>query len=167
MSINYEDSLGNGTVNIPPNSTRSYQDLVGRYVPAGSAVHLESTDGTTKFWAIGSVGTEDPDYNYGFSMMPSSELTNNYYISWAPGTTDFSANGSPVFVTPTADNTTIFVDFSPTDGIVDAVYTLNRNQIQKIFDPDNNNTGMHIWATSPIALVWGEDPDSVPRQSIY
>jgi LPXTG-site transpeptidase (sortase) family protein len=88
-------------------------------------------------------------------------------LGWAPGTTDLSANGSPVFVTPTVDNTTIYVDFNPLDGVADVTYTLNRIQMQKIFDPDHLNTGMHIWATGRIALVWGEDPDTADPGNPY
>ena len=167
LDINYEDALGSGTVSVPANSTRSYQDLVGRYVPQDSAVFLSAADNTTRFWAIGSVSTESADYNYGFPMIPSTELSNDYYLSWAPGTTDLSDNGSPVFVTPTTDNTTIFVDYSPTDGVVDATYTVDRIETLKIFDPDRNNTGMHIFSTSLIALVWGEDPDTAATSNPY
>ena len=157
LSINYEDSTGSGSFVVPPNSTRGYQTLSGHYVPENSAVFLEAADGATNFWAIGSVNSGNGAFNYGFSFIPADQLTNDYYLGWAPGTTDLSANGSPVFVTPVVDNTTIFVDYSPNDGIVDATYTLDRIQIQRIFDPDNNNTGMHIWATNPIVVVWGED----------
>lgn len=160
LTINYEDRVGTGSFTVPPHSTRSYQSLTGRYVPSNSAVFLQAADQTTAFWAIGAVDTENADYNYGFSLIPSNKLSNNYYLGWAPGTTDLSANGSPVFVTPTEDNTTVLVDYGPFDGIVDATYTLDRIQVQRVFDPDLDNTGMHIWATNPIAIVWGEDPNT-------
>jgi LPXTG-site transpeptidase (sortase) family protein len=166
LIINYEDNLGNGSVTVPANSTRSYQALTGRYVPTNSALYLESANGSN-FWAIGSANTEDPDYNYGFSFIPPGELTNEYFVSWAPGTTNLSANGSPVFVTPIEDNTTIYVDYSPTDGVVDATFTLDRIQMQRVFDPDNNNTGMHIWATNPISIVWGEDASAAAPGNPY
>lgn len=153
LTINYQDRIGTGSFVVPTHSARSYQSLTGRFVPSNSAVYLEAANKTTEFWAIGAVDTESADYNYGFSLIPTSILANEYYLGWAPGTTDLSANGSPVFITPTVDNTTIYVDFNPLDGTADATYTLNRIQVQKIFDPDNLNTGMHIWATDPIALV--------------
>ena len=114
LTINYEDSLGSGSFTIPGNSTLSYQDLTGRFVPTNSAVYLESADGATNFWAIGSVNTENADYNYGFTFIPPDQLTQEYFISWAPGTTNLSANGSPLFVTPIEDDTTVYVDYSPT-----------------------------------------------------
>lgn len=157
LTINYTDSTGSGSFAVPANSTRGFLDLAGHEVPLNSAVYLEAADGVTPFWAIGSADTESASFNYGFTLIPPAQLTAEYYLSWAPGTTDFSANGSPLFVTPTQDNTTFFVDFSPTDGNVDVFYTLDRVQTQRIFDPDNDNTGMHVWATHPFAAVWGED----------
>jgi LPXTG-site transpeptidase (sortase) family protein len=160
LTINYQDQIGTGSFVLPANSTRSYQSLVSRFVPIDSALFLEAADQKTKFWAIGSVDTENASYNYGFTLIPPGQLTNDYYLGWAPGTTDGSANGSPVFVTSTTNNTTIFVDYGPADGTVDLTFTLNQIQVRKVFDPDLDNTGMHIWSTSPIALVWGEDPDT-------
>lgn len=167
LTINYQDRLGSGSFNVPANSTRSYRALAGRFIPTDSALYLASADGVTDFWAIGSVDTGSPNYNYGFTMIPPGLLTEEYYVSWAPGTTNLSANGSPVYVTPTTDNTTVFVDYSPANGVAEATFTLNRIERQKIFDPDRNNTGMHIWATGPIAVVWGEDPDTAAIGNPY
>ncbi len=157
LSINYQDNAGNGTLNVPAGATRSYFDLTGRYVPFNSAVYLAAADGTTRFWAIGSYDTENADYNYGFTLVPANLLAADYYVGWAPGSTNLSANGSPVFVTPTQDNTTLFVDYGPADGLVDATFVVNRLQVLKFRDPDNNNTGMHVWGSGPFAITWGED----------
>jgi uncharacterized repeat protein (TIGR01451 family) len=96
-------------------------------------------------------------------------LSDEYFLGWAPGSSDAVPvnNGSPVYVTPVEDGTRVWVDYSPVDGIADASYTLDRLETQKIFDPDNVNTGMHIWATGKIALVWGEDPDTAATGSPY
>ena len=159
LSVIYQDSSVTDTISVPANSTRSTRDLIGQYVAAGSAVSLAAADGTTKFWAIGEYNTGSADRNWGFSLIPANTLTSEYFVSWAPGTSDAnpSANGSPVYVTPTQDNTTIYVDYSPTDGVVNTTYTLNRLAVQKILDPDNVNTGMHVWSSKPFAIVWGED----------
>ena len=167
LTINYQDNLGSGSFVIPAGATRSYQALIGRFVPANSALYLAASDGVTHFWAIGSVNTENADFNYGFTFIPTTTLTREYYISWAPGTTDLLNNGSPVFVTPTTDNTIVFVDYSPNDGVIDVTYTLDRIQMQRIFDPDNDNTGVHIWATDPIAVVWGEDANAADPDNPY
>jgi uncharacterized repeat protein (TIGR01451 family) len=175
LSINYQDTTGSGTISVPANSTRSYQQLVGRYVPANSAVYLAAADGSTKFWAIGGVDTGDPGYNWGFTLLPASTLTKEYFVSWAPGGwvaasgTASTSSYSPIFVTPAQDNTTIYVDYSPTDGLVDRTFTLNRIAMSKIFDSaatghtaDADNSGTHVWATGPIALVWGQDDSVAP-----
>jgi len=165
LAIRYLDKSGTNTFNVPANATRSFTSLSGHSLATNSALYLEAVDGITKFWAIGSGGTanttgnSNADYDYGFSLIPVNMLRDDYYISWAPGdnNTPPQNNGSPVFVTPVQDGTVVFVDYSPTDGTPNQTYTLNRTDAQKLFDPDNDNTGMHIWATGPLAVVWGED----------
>jgi uncharacterized repeat protein (TIGR01451 family) len=173
LTIDYEDRLGSGSFSVAANATESYQQNVGRYVPTDSAVHLEADDGTTKFWAIGGVDAGSPTYNWGFTLLPPDSLTDEYFISWAPGGWNQGGGGSPedssfspIYVTPIRDNTTVFVDYSPSDGMVDDTYVLDRIEMQKIYDDsDADNTGMHIWATGPIAVTWGEDPDTADAAS--
>jgi uncharacterized repeat protein (TIGR01451 family) len=166
ITVNYEDSNGIGNFTVDANDTKSYFDGAGRYVPVGSGVHLNSTN---NFWAVGSSGTESSTWDWGFSLIPSNLLTDEYFLGWAPGSSEATptVNGSPAYVTPVANDTTVFVDYSPTDGIADTSYTLDRLDVQKIFDPDFENTGMHIWATGNIAVVWGEDPDTAAAGAPY
>ncbi len=172
LTINYEDQLGSGSFNIAAYATESYSQNTGRYTPANSAVYLAAADGATEFWAIGGADAGSQVYNWGFTLLPPDTLTQEYFISWAPGGWDQATGGasnasySPAYVTPVEDNTTVFVDYSPADGTVDATYVLNRLEVQKIYDTgDADNTGMHIWATHPIAVTWGEDPTSSPQAS--
>jgi len=72
LNINYQDRLGSGSLIVPANSTRSYQSLTGHFVPTNSALYLEAADGVTEFWAIGSVDTENADYNYGWLICKGS-----------------------------------------------------------------------------------------------
>ena len=166
ITINFEDSAGSGSFTVPADSTRSYSGGTGRFVPLNSGVHLSSS---SVFWGIGSGDTESPNYDWGFSLIPAFALQDHYYLGWAPGTSQAvpTSNGSPAYVTPVQDDTTVFADFSPTDGTADVSFTLNRLQVQKIFDPDNENTGMHIWATGDIAVAWGEDPDAAATGNPY
>jgi len=101
--------------------------------------------------------------------VPVNFLTDEYFLSWAPGTSEATptANGSPAFVTPIYDETVIFVDYSPTDGIIDQTVTRDRLETLLVFDPDNNNTGMHIFANGPIAVAWGQDPDTAGTGNPY
>jgi uncharacterized repeat protein (TIGR01451 family) len=156
--IEYEDTSGSGQFLVGARTTLSYSDGAGRYVPVNSGVYLYSDD---IFWGIGSSDAESITYEWGYSLVPANVLTDDYHLTWAPGTSQVppANNGSPAYVTVTQDETVVFVDFSPTDGVIDQTYTLDRLEAQKIFDPDNNNTGMHIFSTSPIVVTWGQDPD--------
>jgi LPXTG-site transpeptidase (sortase) family protein len=168
LRIDFQDTTGSGYFNIPAYGTTRYSDAspsgAGRYVPVNSAVILKAHDGATKFWAIGSQDTQSAMYNAGFTLIPDTALTSEYFVSWAPGYDIYTCGSppctdtSPVYITPTVNNTTVYVDYGPADGIVDATYTLNRLQVQKLFDPDLDQTGMHIWADYPFAIVWAQDP---------
>ncbi len=156
LVVTYQDLGGVYPCNIPPGGTLSSRACTGRFVAAGSAAHLSAA---SNFFAIGEYDTGSESRNWGFSIIPADRLDSDYYVAWAPGTSDAipSANASPVFVTPTQDGQVIYVDYSPTDALVDAIYTINRLEVQKIRDPDNINTGMHVWSNSPFSITWGED----------
>ncbi|MBN1314762.1 MAG: DUF11 domain-containing protein [Anaerolineales bacterium] len=157
LTVSWEDSSGVGTFTIDPRETLSYSDGTGHVLPQDSGAYLH---GSTIFWGIGTVDTESTDYDWGYSLIPVSSLQDEYSIGWAPSSLDTSTQGSPLFVAPVIDNTTVFVDFSPTDGSADARYTIDRLESQRIFDPDYNMTGSRVWATGKIAIVYGEDPET-------
>ncbi|MBN1888086.1 MAG: DUF11 domain-containing protein, partial [Thermoflexales bacterium] len=131
------------------------------YVPGDSAARFTSADGV--FGVFVAAGTSDSNYDWGASGMPSRYLTHDYYVSWAPGSDAVppANNGSPVWVTPLENDTVFFVDYntaSGLDGVVDETFVLDVLEQRRVFDPDNDNTGMHIWASSEFAVFWGEDP---------
>ena len=171
ISVTAYDISGTATFTIPANVISStvalvHPDALGRYVPLNSAVRLTSDDvfETTIF-----AGTGDTAYDWTFSPIPATYLADDYYISWAPGSSNLppTENGSPVWVTPLADGTTFYVDYSPVDGVVDQTFTLDVLQQQRIFDPDNDNTGMHVWATGKFAVAWGTDPSTADLSTPY
>jgi len=168
LLINYEDKNGSGNFSVPAGSTRAYNSLTGRYVPRGSGIYLNSSQ---KFWAIGAVDEIVSSYEWGYSLVPAQLLTQDYFLGWAPGSSNKPPreNGAAAYVTPTANGTIILVDYSPTDGVVDLNYTLNRLDSVKITDPDNDSTGTHIWTynTEPFAITWGEDPDTATTTTPY
>ncbi len=92
--------------------------------------------------------------------MPKDALTQEYLVGWAPGSSNKppTENGSPLFITPVEDDTTITVTYNPS-GTTNT-FTLDRLEVQTIFDPDDDNTGMLITADKPVAVAWGEDPDA-------
>jgi uncharacterized repeat protein (TIGR01451 family) len=173
ITINAYDAVTQTTFVISPSlyisSTVPYSAKRGGlgYVPQDSAVRFTSSEGV--FGVVVAADASDVDYDWGFSGIPAKYLTRDYYVSWAPGSFNIppTENGSPVWVTPLADSTTFYVDFSPLDGIVDETFTLDVLQQQRIFDPDNDNTGTHVWATSEFAMAWGEDPRTADVTSPY
>jgi len=172
ITINAYDRFDQSTFVISPRShirsTVPYSEKRGgTYVPQDTAVRFTSSDGT--FGVVVCADTSEMAYDWGFSGIPSKYLTRDYYVSWAPGSynTPPTENGSPVWVTPLADGTTFYVDFSPLDGVVDQTFTLDVLQQRRIFDSDNDNTGMHVWATDEFAIAWGEDPRTADVSDPY
>jgi len=166
ITIDYEDRTGSGSFTIPAGDTKSYRDGAGRYVPTGSGVHLESDN---FFWGIAAGDTGSATWDWGYSLIPVNFLGTDNYVSWAPGSSQATptVNGSPVYVTALNDNTTVFVDYGPNDGIFDVTYKLNRLQVVQIYDPDKDNTGMHIVSTAPVAVAWGQSPDTAGTGNPY
>ncbi len=156
-------------------ATTSYSQMRGgSHAPQGSAARFTSSDGV--FGVVVCADTSRIDYDWGFAGIPAKYLTQDYYVSWAPGNyycphdpncTTYS-NGSPVWVTPLVNDTTFYVDYSPLDGLVDETFTLDVLAQQRISDTiDNDNTGMHVWATDKFAIAWGEDPRSADASDPY
>ena len=162
IDVQFQDQSGSGNFTVFSHATQSYSAGAGRYVPVNSGVYLSSN---YEFRALLSGDTEYMGWDWGCGLVPGYALSREYFLGWARGTSEYNpqSNGSPVWITPTRDDTTVYVDFSPLDGVPDQTFTLNRLQSRKIFDPDNDNTGMHIWATEPFAAAWGEDADTAGR----
>jgi len=166
ITVNAYDRFAQSTFVISPasyiSSTVPYSEKRGGDVPQDTAARFTSSDGT--FGVVVCAGTSNIAYDWGFSGIPAKHLTRDYYVSWAPGSYDTPSteNGSPVWVTPLADSTTFYVDLNEDpgglDGVVDETFTLDVLEQRRIFDPDNDNTGMHVWATGEFAIAWGEDP---------
>lgn len=171
ITVHAYDRYGQATFVISSTShisaTVPYSQKRGGPIPADTAVRFTSSDGA--FGVVVCADSSRIDYAWGFSAIPSKFLTQDYYVSWAPGSynTPPTENGSPVWVTPLIDDTTFYVDFSPVDGVVDQTFTLDVLEQRRIFDPDNDNTGMHVWATDEFAIAWGEDPRTAEFSSPY
>jgi uncharacterized repeat protein (TIGR01451 family)/uncharacterized repeat protein (TIGR02543 family) len=161
IDVETHDANGHDSVTIPAGGVVAYSDEVGDYVPSGSSVRLNSDD---TFWGLVSADASDTGYDWGFSLIPSVFLKADYFACWAPGNVldpvTSGVNASPVWVSPAADDTTFYVDYGPVDGDVDETFTIDAMETRRIFDPDHDNTGMHIWATGIFVPVWGVDPAS-------
>ncbi|HEV2695398.1 MAG TPA: Ig-like domain-containing protein, partial [Verrucomicrobiae bacterium] len=117
----------------------------------------------------GTGGANDTDYNWGFTPLPKGSLTTEAFTGWAPGTSDYSGNGSPVWVTPTA-NTRLYVDYhgdhsgpltDPNGNKYDTNFDLTVFQSKTIYVPGTNDqTGLRVYTIDGtlLSVVWGEDP---------
>ena len=165
ITVSTADSTGTGSMTIAAGSVVAYSDGtngVGRYVPVDSGVHLWSDD---TFWGLGAYDTEQQIFDWGYSLVPIEWLTDEHYVSWAPGSRDGSGNHSPLFVTPVEDGTVIYVDYSPVDGTVDETVVVDQLETVRFYDPDGDATGTHIWASGPVAIVWGQEATEPPIDS--
>ncbi len=164
LTVTWEDSSGTGLFTIDPLDTKSYEDGAGHVIPINSGAYVS---GSSEFWGIASVDKETTTYDWGYSLVAKEHLRDTYMIGWTPSTLDKTAQGSPLFVGATETPTTVFIDYSPIDGVADAQYTIDRLDVLKIFDPDFDLTGSRLWATAPIGVVWGADPDSASGGANY
>lgn len=155
ITVTYQTRTGSGSFSIGAGATLSYRAATGSYVPVNSGVYLSSN---AVFWGISSVDTASASRDWAYSLVPVGFLGTDNYVSWAPGTRTLNANGSPVFISATGDATTVYVYFAPDDGVPDRTITLDRLQTVEVYDPDNDNSGMHIVSTAPVAIAWGESP---------
>ena len=144
ITVKYESKGGvSGTINIASGESISYKEKTGNYAPDDAALHFWTDDYLDQFWGIGVVdigATRD----WGFSLVPSYILGNDYTLGWAPhwgptGTPSADLTGSGLYVTPVSDNTTIYWDYER-DGVVDGQVTLDRFDTYVVYDnTDDSN----------------------------
>ncbi len=156
------------TFTIPATSATSWIDEVGAPLPRFSGGRIISDH---LIWGVVAYDYDDENRDWGFSLVPGRFLTGEYYVSWSP--TNQDANpvfpGSPVWVAPARDDTTVRVDLDgddsfddvDTDGDGDAdpePYTLNVLDVLRVYDHhDGDNTGTRVVADGPVALSYGQD----------
>ena len=176
VTVTATDTVGTTAIVIPANSVVDYFTGTGRFVPNGSTVRMISN---RNFWGISGYDYNTNISDWGHSWPATKFLTQNYTVSFAPGTLNppvDMVNFSAVFVAATADNTRVQVDFD-NDGVFDVIdldgdgipdpaplpgntYLINALQSLRVFDPnDFDNTGTRIVANKPIGVAWGQDTD--------
>jgi large repetitive protein len=166
ITINYSTLAGSGSFVVPgTNGVVQYQ------MPKGSGGSFVCSGGSP-FYALCTVAANpanDTAYNWGFTLLPSGGLTTAATAGWAPGSSDGTVDGSPVWVTPLAA-TRVYVDYKgdhagpltdPAGNKYDTNYDLVGLQSLRIYDPSKNQTGMRVYTLDGtlIAAAWGEDPD--------
>ncbi|RLD03824.1 MAG: hypothetical protein DRI32_06770, partial [Chloroflexi bacterium] len=178
LDISYETTSGTGTFTIAAETTRSFQEATGSYMPENTAVYLKGSD---VFWGVSTIDTEDTGNDWAYSLVPASLLEQEHYIGWAPGSYPVGASAgtddpdsdsksdSGIYLTPARDNTTIFIDykgdgFRTADG--DTSYTLDRLESQYVYDSsDGDMSNANIYATGPYSAAYGQNPDTAPPGS--
>lgn len=160
LTITYKSLTGSGTFTVPPNATASYYVATGSYAEQNSATFLQGSD---EFWGFYSVDRTDQAFDWSDSLIPSTLLTDEYYIGWAPGAEPPNAgdnvDDSGIFITAAQDNVRVFID-TDSDGTADYTYDLTRLQSRYVWDPtDGDMSGTNIYATGPITMAYGQNPD--------
>ena len=164
------------TFSLPANSAISWLDAAaaGHLLPRNSGARIVAD---RLIWGVVAYDYTDTARDWGFSLVPTRFLSDEYYISWAP------VNGSPaggdvqgncVWVTAIQNGTTVYVDVNG-DGTPDNVdtdadgnpdngpYSLDVLGVLRVYDQtDGDNTGTHIWANAPIAVTYGQDAATAP-----
>ena len=137
-----------------------------------SGAYVTSQGGET-FYAVMDMDADAAHtaYDWGFSLVPETGLTQMVIAGWAPGTEDLSQNGSPVWITATTA-TDLYIDFDgdPTTGALtdpfgnqfDSLISVDALESTRIFDnSDNDQSGLRVYTVDGtlIAAAWGLDPD--------
>ncbi len=164
ITVNATTCLGTTPLTVPANGVVQWQ-------LAKSCGAKFATAGGEDFFGIVCVGanpTANNVHDWGFSMVPSDNLTSQAVVGWGPGSSDGTQNGSPVWVTPTKA-TRVYVDLNgdgvgsltdPLGGKYDAHYDIGALETRTVYDPDKDGTAMKLYTLdgTTIAVAWGQDP---------
>ncbi|MEM1334369.1 MAG: DUF11 domain-containing protein, partial [Actinomycetota bacterium] len=171
VSADAEGTANDQNISIAPGAVESYD------LPAGSGGRF-SSPGNPFIAVSGTVAVTGitQNYDWGYSLVPTSSLTPGVVVGWGAGNPQGDANHSPVWVAP-LDNIRmtgieIYVDFDGdgTDDLVNAdndglwndpYFTADALESIAIEDDDLDMTGARIYTKDGtlISAAWGQDPD--------
>jgi hypothetical protein len=168
ITINYETTSTSGSVSVAGGSTARYD------VPTNSAVRFY-TSGGDKFVALSTIsGGSYQAFDWGFSPIPGRSMSSMVTCGIGWGSSDFSGNYSPVWLT-TVSNTTVYIDYDsdPTTGNLtdslgnhyDTNMTVSRLTSSVIYNPNTNDqTRMRLYTLDGTYLTaaWGSYPANPP-----
>lgn len=175
ITILYTNLTASGRFTVPANGGSEYP------MPTNSGASFTSAGGETftVLTTACAVPTNDPTdnidnaYNWGYTPLPKTSLTTVANVGWAPGSSDYTVNGSPVWVTPVA-NTLLYVSYGGTNTpLTDSAgnkystnITLTALQSKRIYNPSANNsqTDMKVYTLDGtlLSVAWGEDASTAP-----
>ena len=165
--------------NVTPDNDTTFsipsKGVVRRRLQDDSAVRFESDDGSDFFPVATIDAAGGRVIDWGFSLIPDTNLTPIVQLGWGLGADDQDDDGvpdknsSPLWVTTTAP-TTIYVDYDG-DGVApytdinggqyDESFTLGELESKQIFDTlnnDNDQTGIKVYTVdgTDIIAAWGQ-----------
>ena len=164
MTIQFTTRFASGSLSIPAKSSHQF------LMPVNSAARFFQAD-DRPFWGVGLVGsrpTANNIHDWGYSLVPQDFLSTEIVVGWGAGSRDGSQNGNPVWVTA-ADDTRIYIDYqgdrtgpltAPNGQQYDAHVDVAALSVTRIFEPDNDQTGMRVFSLDGTVLTaaWGQDP---------
>jgi len=156
LSVNVTTTGGTSSVSVPAAGLFEYT------MPLNSAARFQSADGRA-FFGIANIDDEGAAYDWGHSLLPASTLAPTVKVGWAPGSSNGTANLSPLWVTAAAP-TTLNIDWND-DGVVDQTVAITTAfQSIRLRDADLDQTGARVFTTDGtlISAAWGEDPNGSP-----
>lgn len=178
ITVYYDTRTGTSSVTVPANTTRFV------VMPASAAHFYTRASGGSqapRFYAISTIdsdATSNATHDWSYSLVPESYLTDKFIVAWGPGNnsspTSAATNGSPVWVTATAD-TLLYIDSNSVTvkdssgklvggTQVDAntyKYAIKALESYRLFDTsDNDQSGLTVYTVDGTLITgaWGEDP---------
>jgi uncharacterized repeat protein (TIGR01451 family) len=164
LTINVTTAVGAASFSVAANGVTQYQ------IPQNSGARFVSSNGADFFGvvAVGANPSSNNVHDWGFSMVPSDNLTTEAVVGWGPGSENLTQNGSPVWVTPTSA-TRVYVDYNgdkagsltdPKGNKYDAHLDISTMESRRVSDPDKDQTAMRLYTLDGVTITaaWGQDP---------
>jgi uncharacterized repeat protein (TIGR01451 family) len=175
ITVGWETSSGAQTdISV---AAHSYGRVI---VPENTAARFYTAD-DSRFQALSVIDTGGQAHDWGYTLIPANQLTQQVKVGWGAGrdptsATNPSENGSPIWVTAVGSGTLyVCADYNGdslgalTDSNgwrYDQLITLTTLQRARIYDSDGDQSGMLLYLCngsqnnydSKIAAAWGQDP---------
>jgi uncharacterized repeat protein (TIGR01451 family) len=158
LLVSVETVTGTTSITIPANSAGRFPPLPDPVLSSPTGVHFTANG---DFYGVAALSPGE-NRDWGYSLLPISNLTTQALVGWAPGNNNNPPNGneSRVYVTAVT-TTTVYADYN-NDGTPDASFTVSPLAQVDITAPNFNMTGARVYTTDgvPFIAVWGEDPSA-------
>ncbi len=182
IDIHYQTMSASGTLNVPAGQ------VIRHEMPQGSGARFYTTGAVPPaFMGLGAVDTDqtpssnNSSYEWGFTLIPRSNLTGAIKVGYAPGASDqpISGNGSPAWVIAESA-TRLYVDYDgdlatgpltdPNGNKYDYHVDVQALQSVRVYDNnDNDQTGLRVYTAdgTKITAAWGQDPTAAEAGNPY